>query len=36
MKIIKSGEHRLFERDQETTQVVTEMLNDLELESSGL
>ncbi len=30
MKIIKSGEHRLFERDQETTQVVTEMLNDLE------
>ncbi len=30
MKIVKSGGHRLFEQDQQTVQVVTEMLNDLE------
>ncbi len=30
MKVVKSGGHRLFEQDQETTQVVAEMLTDLE------
>jgi len=30
MKIIKRGGHRLFEKDQETTRVVSEMLKDLE------
>lgn len=30
MKIIKQGEHRLFERDEETAAVVSEMLKDLE------
>lgn len=30
MKIVKQGEHRLFERDEETAAVVSEMLKDLE------
>lgn len=30
MKIVKSGGHRLFETDQETTRIVSEMLLDLE------
>src|SRR5262245_23743680 len=34
MKIIKNGVHRLFEKDQETARVVSEML--LELERDGM
>jgi len=30
MKIIKNGAHRLFEKDLETTQIVSEILNDIE------
>lgn len=30
MKVIKKGYHRLFEGDQETARIVSEMLNDLE------
>ncbi len=30
MKILKPGQHRLLERDQETIRVVSEMLEDLE------
>src|SRR5438270_13450030 len=30
VKVIKHGEHRLFEKDQETTRVVSEMLMVLE------
>ena len=30
MKVIKNGGHRLFENDQETAKVVSEMLIDLE------
>ena len=34
MKVIKSGEHRLFENDRETSSLVSEML--LDLEKNGL
>jgi hypothetical protein len=30
MRIIKNGGHRLFEEDQETARVVSEMLRELE------
>ena len=33
MKLIKPGEHRLFETDPETTRIVSEMLLDLETNS---
>jgi sulfopropanediol 3-dehydrogenase len=30
MRVVKDGQHRLLERDQETVRIVSEMLGDLE------